>query len=261
MSQRAPLTPRAPMARALTPRALALLALALLAGCASAPVTTDTGAAAPAAARKNDVHWVRTAAEHRGIFIQTYRAATDRIRELAAGRERGTWAVILDADETVLDNSEYQRRLALTGASFDVDTWNDWVREAVADSLPGAAAFIRTVRDLGGRVAIVTNRDEVVCDETRANLRQLAITVDVVLCQAPGESGKNGRFRAVAEGTTGTALPPLDVLVHVGDNIQDFPDQTQQIRTAAPSAYEQFGRTWFLLPNPMYGSWERNEPR
>ena len=60
---------------------------------------------------------------------------------------------------------------------------------------------------------------------------------------------------------TGTALPPLDVLVHVGDNIQDFPDQTQQIRTAAPSAYEQFGRTWFLLPNPMYGSWERNEPR
>jgi 5'-nucleotidase (lipoprotein e(P4) family) len=237
------------------------LALALLAACASAPVTTVTGVAARAAARKNDVHWVRTAAEHRGIFLQTYRAATDRVRELAAGRQRGTWAVILDADETVLDNSEYQRRLALAGASFDVDTWNDWVRERAADSLPGAAGFIRTVRELGGRVAIVTNRDDVVCDDTRSNLRQLTITVDVVLCQAPGESGKNGRFRAVTEGTAATSLPPLVVLVYVGDNIQDFPGQTQQIRSAAPSAFDNFGRTWFLLPNPMYGSWERNAPR
>jgi 5'-nucleotidase (lipoprotein e(P4) family) len=238
------------------------LALALLAACAPAPVETAApGVAAPAAARKNDVHWVRTAAEHRGIFLQAYRAAGDRVRELAAGRQRGTWAVILDADETVLDNSEYQRRLASRNATFDVNTWNDWVREGAADSLPGAAGFIRAVRELGGRVAIVTNRDEVVCNETRTNLEQLTIIVDVVLCQAAGESGKNGRFRAVREGTTGTALPPLDILAWVGDNIQDFPDQTQQIRTAAPSAFDNFGRTWFLLPNPMYGSWERNVPR
>lgn len=228
------------------------LAFALLAGCASVPVAT-----APATARANDVHWVRAAAEHRGIFIQTYRAAADRLRELAAGRQGGSWAVVLDADETVLDNSEYQRRLVAQGARFNVNTWNDWVREGAADSLPGAAGFIRTVRDLGGRVAIVTNRDDIVCDETRRNLQQLAIIVDVVLCQASGEEGKNGRFRAVREGTTGASLPPLDVLMYVGDNIQDFPDQTQQIRAAHPSAYDNFGRTWFLLPNPMYGSWER----
>jgi acid phosphatase len=215
----------------------------------------------PAGAPTNGVHWARTAAEHRGIFLQTYRAAADRVRELGVERPRWSWAVILDADETVLDNSEYQRRLAERRARFDVNTWNDWVREAAADSLPGAAGFIRTVRELGGRVAIVTNRDEEVCDETRSNLQRLAIAVDVVLCQAPGESGKNGRFRSVREGTTGTALPPLDVIVYVGDNIQDFPEQTQQLRNALPAAYDNFGRTWFLLPNPMYGSWERNPPR
>ena len=241
----------------MTARWIAPLAFTLLAACASAPAAPP----APTVGRANDVHWVRTAAEHRGIFLQTYRAAGDRVRELAPARQRGEWAVILDADETVLDNSEYQRRLVEQGARFDVNTWNDWVREGVADSLPGAAAFIRTVRDLGGRVAIVTNRDDVVCDDTRRNLQQLAITVDIVLCQAPGESGKGGRFRAVREGTTGTSLPPLEVVMYIGDNIQDFPEQTQQIRAGSPAAYDNFGRTWFLLPNPMYGSWERNPPR
>ena len=248
---------RVAVPRAAARRIVLASAAALLAGCASVPAAT---APAPATARANDVHWARTAAEHRGIFVQTYRAATDHVRDIAADRARGSWAVILDADETVLDNSEYQRRLVERGARFDSETWNDWVRESAADSLPGAAAFIRTVRELGGRVAIVTNRDDVVCNETRSNLRQLTIIVDVVLCQAAGESGKNGRFRAVREGTTGADLPPLDVVMYIGDNIQDFPDQTQQIRTS-PGAYENFGRTWFLLPNPMYGSWERNPPR
>ena len=54
-------------------------------------------------------------------------------------------------------------------------------------------------------------------------------------------------------------LPPLDVLMWVGDNIQDFPRLTQSIRTAADSAFADFGETYIALPNPMYGSWERNQ--
>ncbi|HEX6306536.1 MAG TPA: HAD family acid phosphatase [Longimicrobiales bacterium] len=232
-----------------------LAGCAILSACATAPSPAATTAAA---AQPPAIHWVRSSAEHRGIFIQTYRLATERMRELAAGRPAGTWAVILDADETVLDNSEYQRRLVARGARFETGTWNAWVREEAADSLPGAAGFIRTARELGGRVAIVTNRDEDVCDPTRRNLARLGIIVDVVLCQAPGESGKNGRFEAVRGGTTGSGLPPLDVLVFIGDNIQDFPGQSQQLRGAPPAVFADFGRTWFLLPNPMYGSWERN---
>jgi 5'-nucleotidase (lipoprotein e(P4) family) len=237
-----------------------LLCLLISTACATAPAGAPAAAAA-AAAQPNDVHWVRSAAEYRAVFLQTYSHATARVRELAVGRTAGTWAVILDADETVLDNSEYQRRIHLRGERFHVSTWNAWVREAAADSLPGAAGFIRTVRDLGGRVAIVTNRDDEICEPTRENLRRLGIAVDVVLCQAPGEVGKIGRFDAVAQGTTGAALPPLDVIAWVGDNIHDFPGATQQLRDAAPAAFDAFGRTWFILPNPMYGSWERNPHR
>ncbi|CAN5758672.1 N/A [soil metagenome] len=239
-----------------------LILLAVFAGaCATAPAPSSDPGPVGVRTQPNEVHWVRRAAEHRAIFIQTFGHATERVRALAANRPRGGWAVILDADETVLDNSEYQRRLAERGGSFDIETWNAWVREEAADTLPGAAAFIRTVRELGGRVAIVTNRDDVVCDSTRRNLRDLGVTVDVVLCQTAGESGKGGRFRAVAEGTAGAGLPQLDVIAFVGDNIQDFPSTTQQIRDAGPAAFGRFGHDWFILPNPMYGSWERVPPR
>jgi 5'-nucleotidase (lipoprotein e(P4) family) len=208
-----------------------------------------------------DVHWFRDAAEYRASAIQTYRAATERMRALASGRPSGSWAVILDVDETVLDNSEYQKRLAARNASFASDTWNAWVREEAATAIPGAAAFIREARTLGGRVALVTNRDEEMCAATRANLQRLTIVVDAVLCRSAGVSDKNPRFEAVAGGTAVSGLGPATVLVWVGDNIQDFPRLTQEIRLQGEEAFDAFGKTLFMLPNPMYGSWERNPPR
>ena len=239
-----------------------LATLLLLTFVACAP-TRDPAAAQPSpeAGPPRDLHWVRTSAEYRAIFLQTYRAATERVQTLARGRAAGTWAVILDGDETVLDNSEYQRRLFERNARFDINTWNAWVREAAADSLPGAASFVRTVRELGGRVVMVTGREEVVCDATRTNLQRLQIPFDLVLCTLPDERGKTDRFRAVAEGSARTGLPRLNVLMYIGDNIQDFPDATQDLRSGTHVLLDNFGRTWFLLPNPMYGSWERNAPR
>lgn len=245
----------------LRPSSLSALAL-LLTACAGRGAPPGASAAGPATGEEGSlppaIHWVRNSAEHRAVFVQVYRDARERLGELARGREPGTWAVVLDADETVLDNSTYQRRLAERGESFSTGTWNAWVREEEATAKPGAAAFVTYARELGGRVAVVTNRDEEVCDATRANLDALGIRVDVVLCQQPGEQGKEARFRAVREGTTPAELPPLEVLLWLGDNIHDFPGLDQEVRNAPPSAIEPFGRRYFLLPNPMYGSWERN---
>lgn len=200
---------------------------------------------------------MRTAAEHRALFVQVYRAASDRVRELAATRAAGTWAVILDADETILDNSTYQRRRAAEGLGFSPETWDGWVREAQATALPGAADFLTLVRSLGGRIAIVTNRDDIVCAETRRNIDAVGLATDVVLCRVNGLSDKNPRFDAVREGRAASGLGPLDVVMWLGDNIQDFPALSQDLRRAPDDAFARFGRTYFVLPNPMYGSWER----
>jgi 5'-nucleotidase (lipoprotein e(P4) family) len=182
------------------------------------------------------------------------------VERSAAGKAARTWAVILDADETVLDNSQYQKERA--GLPYSEASWAEWVRRRAAGPVPGAAAFLARVRSLGGVVVIVTNRTESVCDDSRANLRALSLDADLVLCKPDaGSSDKNARFESVVRGTASPDLPPLEVLAFVGDNIRDFPGIGQELRTAPEDGLADFGRRYFVLPNPMYGSWEANPPR
>jgi 5'-nucleotidase (lipoprotein e(P4) family) len=205
------------------------------------------------------VRWARDSAEHRALFLEVYRAATAHVEQEGARRAPGTWAVILDADETTIDNSGYQRERALAGRGFEAESWREWCARREAVPLPGAAAFLDRVRALGGRIAIVTNRNADECPDTEAVFQAHGLAYDVMLCKpVGGPSDKNTRFEAVARGTTPAGLPPLDVVAFVGDNIQDFPGLGQAIREESDDAFAAFGERYFLLPNPMYGSWERN---
>lgn len=230
----------------------ALLLSWTLAGCAAAPAPV---AAPEAAAPTRDLStlWVRTAAEHDGLFYQIYEQATERLEELAAGREPGTWAVALDADETVIDNSGFQVMMA--GRPFDRDLWTQWVDRAEAPPLPGVLPFLARVQELGGRIAIVTNRDEIHCPATVRDFDEYDIPYDVILCRTT-TSEKEPRWDAVEQGTAAPDLPPLEIVMWLGDNIQDFPGAGQELKGRGESAHERFGDDWFLLPNPMYGSWD-----
>jgi 5'-nucleotidase (lipoprotein e(P4) family) len=236
---------------------MVLLALLFAAACTPARRSGPAPIPAPAASDSlpNDVKWVRSSAEYRALTREVYAAAGDRLPELVRGLPAQSWAVILDADETVLDNSEYQRRLAVAHAPFDSKSWTAWVNERAAPAVPGALDFTRLAHTLGGRIAIVTNRSMAECDATRDNLKSIGIEADVVLCQPPGEGNKNPRFERVQNGTAAQGLPALTVVEWLGDNIQDFPRLTQAARTDS-TALGQFGKRYFMLPNPMYGSWE-----
>lgn len=109
-------------------------------------------------------------------------------------------------------------------------------------------------------MVLVTNRDEVVCDATRRNLEAEAVRVDLVLCRRPGVSEKETRFGSVQDGSASPDLPALEVVAWVGDNIQDFPGGSQALRDGDPVALAAFSQRYFVLPNPMYGSWEGNAP-
>ena len=205
------------------------------------------------------IRWVRDSAEHRALFLQVYRAATAHVEREAATRAAGTWAVVLDADETVLDNSLYQLEQARAGRPFDPVSWTAWCARREAVPLPGASAFLSRVRALGGKVVIVTNRSAAECPDTEAVFRAQGLVHDAMLCRPDGgPSDKNPRFEAVARGTTPAGLPPLEVVAFLGDNIQDFPEKGQALRKQGDEAFADFGARFFVLPNPMYGSWERN---
>lgn len=231
-------------------RSFLLVLVLLLPACRTTAPTPPVSTSLPGA-----LHWFRTSAEYPAATRQTYRLAAERLEEIAADLQPGTWAVSLDADETILDNSQYQKELAEKGARFEPATWNAWVRREAAPAIPGAAGFLAAVRKLGGKIAIVTNRGEEVCGATRSNLRKVGLIYDVVLC---GSGEKEPRWEMVTAGTASPDLPPLPLVLWVGDNIQDFPALDQTLRTRPDGAFADFGARYFVIPNPMYGSWERN---
>jgi len=232
-------------------------------GCSHArPVVAPVPAPRGAPAAASSLHWVRSSAEYRALCLQIYGLATRQLEAVAVGHVRGSWAVILDADETVLDNSDYQKQLSVDGHGYSEESWAAWVRRRQARETPGARAFLARVHALGGVIAIVTNRAEPLCEDTRANLRALGLGFDVVLCKTDAASSeKEPRFEGLIQGTSSAGLPPLEVVAYVGDNMRDFPGWTQKARELPEAELREFGTRYFLLPNPMYGSWERNPER
>ena len=236
------------------------LVCALSAGCQAtqtAPVTTPAPAPTRTAALPDSINWVQRSAEYYAAVIQAYRLATQRVEQQAASRAPGTWAVILDADETILSNLQYQ--IERVGLGYSPETWAAWVRRREATALPGAGAFLARVRQLGGRIAIVTNRLESECTDTIALFKAQALVFDAMLCRPDkAPSDKNPRFEAVAAGRTPAGNTPLDVVAFVGDNILDFPALNQKLRQAGETAFGDFGVRYFMVPNPMYGSWQES---
>ena len=239
-------------------------------------VTTAT--VVPANDNLNAVAWTQTAVEHDLIYLQTYRDAGERLDEALADPtwdaltrdERGDAsltmlkpAVILDIDETVLDNSPYQTRLVLDGDAYDELTWAQWCKEQKARALPGAVQFVRDADRKGITVFYLSNRAADLNDVTLANLAKVGFPIkageDVFLglgtfvknCKQNG-SEKGCRRKLIAEN--------YRVLMQFGDQIGDFVDvasNTLEGRKAAVSPYlDWVGERWFVLPNPTYGSWE-----
>ena len=248
------------------PAFLFLVALAAAACRSAAPTAPPRAPSPPPTATApserplaSALRWARDSAEHRALYLQVYKAATALVEQEAARRASGAWAVVLDADETVLDNSVYQVERERAGLPFDAPSWHAWTQRREALPLPGAGAFLGRVRELGGRIAIVTNRTVSECPDTEAVFRAHDLAFDVMLCKPDaGPGDKNPRFEAIAKGATPAALPPLEIVAFVGDNIQDFPSLSQAIRKQGDDAFADFGVRFFALPNPMYGSWERN---
>jgi 5'-nucleotidase (lipoprotein e(P4) family) len=234
--------------------------LATTASCRSTPPAVNTpqpAAAAPAPVLPDGIRWIRDSVEYQAAVLQTYRTATTSVELAARGRQAGSWAAVLDADETVISNVQYQIERAQARLAFTPESWRAWIGRREATPIPGAAAFLSRIRDLGGRIAIVTNRLESECADTEAVFKTHRLAYDMMICRPDaGPSDKNPRFAAVAAGATTMGGPPLEVLMFVGDNILDFPNLSQAAVKKDDETLAPFGTRYFMLPNPMYGSWQ-----
>lgn len=174
---------------------LALLAALAGAGChrdaVRAPLPVASAMPAAADDNLNAVLWMQTSAEYRANSLQTYRAAArlldraikDRSWDALDAAERSNAArglppaVILDVDETVLDNSPYQARLVAAGGEYDEAQWAAWVREQKATAIPGVLEFAKAARTRGVALFFISNRAVDLKDATIANLRSVGLPV------------------------------------------------------------------------------------
>lgn len=237
--------------------------------CASVGKRTDIG---------QSVKWYRTSAEKNALYHQAFGLGTTyvenevKLRKLKAK----TWGVVLDIDETTLDNSWYFK-ICEDLASDESDFSHYVANPQKSTALPGVKDFVATVHKLGGYVSLVSNRDGSFEDSsgnvmktTIANLQSEGIYFDQVILanrrdsQMP--SDKNPRFNAVTTGNYDSKqmvwsnkLPAHQVIAYFGDNIQDFPVFKQakmEELDINDTKYNKFGNGYFIMPNPMYGSWE-----
>ena len=277
-----------PMRRRIAPLSLSLLAITVigLSACKrvdAPPAAAQAAAAAPADAAPatdssandnlNAVLWMQRAQEYRAITEQTYRAAADRLDaalkeshwDALVPEERGNDAkglkpaVVLDLDETVLDNSPYQARLVRDGKEYDEMTWDQWVAEKKAKAIPGVVDFARAANEKGVTLLYISNRAVHLKEATLANLRAegLPVADDSVFlglgtvvegCEQAG-SEKNCRRRLAGQ--------QYRVLMQFGDQLGDFVEVTANTNDGRDALLQQyhdwFGERWWMLPNPTYG--------
>jgi 5'-nucleotidase (lipoprotein e(P4) family) len=225
----------------------ARLKLACAGTCDSAlPIDTDLG-----------LKWYRRSAERRALSVQAYSIASEKLQAKAA-TYTGSWGVVLDIDETTLNNSTYQQERMELGLGYSPASWTTWVNRKAATPLDGVVDFTNLVHQLGGKVFFVSNRMQATeCAQTEANLQTAGIEYEQILCKTD-TSDKNVRFAALTNGAAPSTLAPQKLVMFVGDNILDFPAISQDLRKQPASAFAKFGQEFILLPNSMYGSWEKN---
>lgn len=237
----------------------------LFSSCQTTEVVTDTS--------NNTLYstlWIQTAAEYEALTQQAYNTSA---RLLSVALEDSSWtaslqqgetfrslpaAIILDVDETVLDNSYYEARGIIDKTGFQTNIWNAWVREMEAEAIKGAVNLTNMAEEMGIAVFYITNRSANVQTATEQNLREQGFPVAENAVMSNGgqpewTSAKTARRQVVADGHR--------VLLLFGDDLNDFVpargisiDQRKQL---VEEHSDKWGYKWFVFPNPNYGSWER----
>lgn len=193
-------------------------------------------------------------AEVAWLFEQGYAFARVKLdANLAEGGELPP-AVIVDVDETVLDNSPYEMGMLALGQSYSDSTWKAWTARADAPPVPGALAFLRHATDRGCAVFYITNRHLDEKEATITNLQKHGFPMADAAHVLPMDSTSDKTARRA-----GVARDHRIVLL-VGDQLTDL-DQALKDRSkelGLPAMYamsDELSRYFILLPNASYGYW------
>ncbi len=230
-----------------------LLITAFITGCSSAPKKPATPEIrGNVEYTVSGVYWTRHAAEARALKYQAYHSARLAFEKDLKTKSKKPRAIVLDIDETVLDNSPFQVGAIETGKTHPVG-WAEWVQKADAEAIPGALEFLKYASGKGAKIFYVTNRSKGEELATVQNLKKLGFP-DAENVQGKSDvSSKEPRRLAISE--------KFHISVLVGDNLNDFSDAFEKKPVAdrkkiVDEMKSQWGNKFIVIPNAMYGDYE-----
>lgn len=204
----------------------------------------------------NAVLWQQHSGELRALTFQAYNfARLSLLEQLKTADTTKRNCVIVDVDETVLDNSPFQGGELKKGYSYNQKEWEQWTSKGAADTIPGALGFLKFASRFNVEVFYVTNRLQSEYEGTLRNLQQFGFpnADEAHLLLNKGTSDKEPRRSQIRE--------KYNILLLFGDNLSDFSNifyrEQKDTKTEVDAAQGLFGTKFIVLPNPMYGDWEK----
>ncbi len=204
----------------------------------------------------NAVLWQQYSGEYRALAFQAYNFAKLSLKEaLWEQANKKPNCVIVDADETILDNSAFQGHEIKKGVSYVQKDWTEWTSLAQADTVPGALAFLKFAASKNVETFYVTNREQADYEGTLKNLQKFGFPYadEAHLLVKTSTSDKEPRRQKVLE--------KYNVLLLCGDNLSDFSNifyrEGKDTKEQVNAMQNLFGTKFIVLPNPMYGDWEK----
>ncbi len=253
-----------------------LYIIALVLCSVSATYFVTISAAGPQAKSSNNDYqigstlYMQKAAEYRALAYQAFNQARwqldadmqkKNLKHLPKDERKKPRAIMVDIDETMLDNSPAQSVGILGKKAFNNDEWYAWGKLKKAKPIPGAVDFVNYAVSKGVKVFFVSNRDEIQKADTIENLMTAKfndISADNVLLR---QLDSNGRGISTKEPRREFILQKYRIVMFIGDNLDDHSDVFEKKSIDArfaevEKAKDLFGKRYIVLPNAMYGTWE-----
>jgi 5'-nucleotidase (lipoprotein e(P4) family) len=215
--------------------------------------------------------YVQKAAEYRALAYQAFNVARWQLDADLSGKNKNgipkaerkkPRAVMVDIDETMLDNSPAQAYGIKNRLPFELKGWYAWGEMRKAKAVPGAVEFASYAVSKGVKVFFVSNRDEdPQKPATIDNLKSVGfadVGPDNVLLRVQDASGNNISSK---EPRRQFIMQKYRIVLFVGDNLDDHADVFERRSIVdrfaeVDRAKGLFGKRFIMLPNAMYGTWE-----
>tara|TARA_X000001036_G_scaffold433393_1_gene470923 strand:- start:3184 stop:3801 length:618 start_codon:yes stop_codon:yes gene_type:complete len=201
------------------------------------------------------MYWHKNSAEYKALCLQAYNAAKTKLdMELSKDHEKKL-AIVADLDETIFNNTPYNEMLIEKETSFNQENWSNWVNKKIATAIPGSLDFFTYAESKGVEIIYLSNRRIENYEPTKENLIKLGFPFDnsTKMLLRTNSSDKYERRKSISD---------QNIIMFIGDNLGDFDsaffDKSNEERwEVSNNLKEKFGDQFILIPNLIYGDWER----